>query len=151
MIPGIVFIPERHLLVLRADKPFLLPEKVRVKDKMVVDETSWSTGAAAIDVPRPETELLEKLTEIEKVVKTKEIEENRKARQENVLLGEIKARKDVPQAKIGKNRQLSKKAKEKKKKAAEKAIQFVEQLESKASKSVERHVRPNSSFARPTA
>lgn len=109
---------------------------------MVVDESDWTASSGVDAAAEREKSILQKLAELEKKQKEKEVEEKRAERQQKIQQSAIFNPNASPNTKIGKGTKvLSKKEKERRMKAAQKAQDFVEQLAAKASKSAQKHVR----------
>lgn len=107
---------------------------------MVVDESNWSTSTAQPSAA--DLSVLQKLEEVEKEQKQKEISDNRAQRQSRLEKLTLFNPSAAPTTKIGKApRRKTKKEKEKRVKAALKAEEFTEQLQTKASKSAQKQVR----------
>jgi hypothetical protein len=113
-------------------------QQPRKKDKMVVEESSWSTTPITQDpVVEKAAEFLEKL---DKMQHDKEIQERRFERLQALqLTNKVNQGAAVLQTRI-KKRNITRKQKERQKKGIERAENFVESLHVKRSKSHEKAV-----------
>jgi hypothetical protein len=109
---------------------------------MVVEESGWNVDSAPAVDPEVQKSLLQKLDAFERKQKEKEVDEKRQERQQKIQQPTLFNPNASPTTKIGKARPLTKKEKEKRVKAAQKAEEFAEQLASKTAKSAQKHVRP---------